>query len=378
MQDRPRHVDLIALQRRNFNETKGFLRRSRYGSSSMEPLHSPEEMRRLLLPFYLSPQARSILEMARNDKASSRSFAEVISAEPLFAARLLRTVNFASGLSQRILTTTQALNLFGLDNLKALALGLAAFALPVRRAAEKNSQEPMLAPLRDLWEHSLGAAAIAGRLAARIESAPLPGFTAALIHDVGRVLLLRAAPENFLEAARSAEEKNRPAMDAEIRAFGLAHAAAGDEWGSRSDLPEFFRSVLRLHHQRPALLPADLDAEARRCILLIQAADSICQVARIGGADERAEPGREVWSELGLERHDWAEHAAALKNEISAARGIFGLVKPVVEPAAPERAPRESKPAPNAGRGTVIPFPARAEAGAPAVSPEPAPRLSIL
>jgi len=131
-----------------------------------------------MVPFYLSPQAQSILEIARNDKVSSRSFAEVISAAPLFAARLLRAINFASGLSQRIVTTTQALNLFGLDNLKALALGLSAFALPVRRGPEKNSQEQSLAPLRDLWEHSLGCAAVAGRLAARLEIAPLAVFTA--------------------------------------------------------------------------------------------------------------------------------------------------------------------------------------------------------
>jgi len=347
----------------------------------MEPRHSSEEMRRRMLPFYLSPQAQSILDMARNDKASSRSFAEVISAEPLFAARLLRVINIASGLSHRIATMTQALNLFGLDNLKALALGLSAFALPVRLGPEKNFHEQSLAPLRDLWEHSLGCAAVAGRLATRLEIAPLPVFTAGFIHDVGRVLLYRAAPENFLEATRMSGEKSIPVTEAEILALGLSHAAAGDEWASRSDLPEFFRSVLRLHHERPAMLPGDLDLEQRRCVLLLQASDSIGHVARIGGADERAEPGREVWTELGLERHEWAEQAAAVKNEISAARAIFGLAKPVVEPPAErQRATRESKVATvGAGRGTVIPFPSRGEPPAPPPPVlDPATKLSIL
>ena len=331
-----------------------------------------------MLPFYLSPQAQSILEMARNDKASSRSFAEVISAEPLFAARLLRVINFASGLSQRIVTTTQALNLFGLDNLKTLALGLSAFALPVRREPEKDSQDQSLAPLRDLWEHSLGCAAVAGRLATRLEIAPLPVFTAGFIHDIGRVLLYRAAPENFLEASRVSVEKSIPATEAEILALGLSHPAAGDEWASRSDLPEFFRSAVRLHHERPAMFTADLDAEARRCILLLQAADSIGHVARISGADERAEPSHEIWTELGLERHDWYDQAAAVKNEISAARAIFGLAKPILEPAKPQRATRESKAAIGTGRGTVIPFPSRGEPAAPPPTLDPAAKLSIL
>lgn len=332
-----------------------------------------------MLPFYLSPQAQSILEMARNDKASSRSFAEVISGEPLFAARLLRAINFAAGLSHRIATMTQALNFCGLDNLKTLALGLSAFALPLRREPEKNSQEQSLAPLRDLWEHSLGCATIAGRLAVRLEIAPLPVFTAGFIHDVGRVLLYRAAPENFLEASRVSEEKSIPAPEAEILALGLSHPVAGDEWGARSDLPEFFRSVLRLHHERPAMLPADLDSETRSCILLLQAADSIGHVVRLSGADERAEPGREVWTELGLERQDWYDQAAAVKNEISAARAIFGLAKPILEPAKPQRATRESKAATGTSRGTVIPFPSRGDPPAPPPPAlDPAAKLSIL
>jgi len=343
----------------------------------MEHLRSPEEIRRRMLQIYLSPQARGIVEIAKNDKVSSQSFAEVISAEPLFAARLLRVANFACGPSQRITTATQALNVFGLDNLKPLALGLCAFALPPQPETEKDFPEPGPA-LRHLWEHSLGCAAIAGQLVGRLENSPLHAFVGGFIHDIGRVLLYRAAEENFAQAARLSEEKSISATEAEILALGVSHTAVADQWAEKSELPELFRCLLRWHHERPAVLAADLDAETRSCILLVQAADSICHAARIGEAAERAEPGRELWSELGVEPGDWSDQARAIKSEIILARDAFGFAKTGAEPAQPRQRPvREVRAAASGARGTVIPFP-RSGAVAETLPLDPSVKLSIL
>lgn len=322
----------------------------------MEHLHSPEEIRRRILQICLSPQARGIVEIAKNDKVSSQSFAEVISAEPLFAARLLRVANLACGPSQRITTATQALNVFGLNNLKLLALGLSAFALPPW-AEGKNSPEPS-PTLRNLWEHSLGCAAVAGQLVSRFEKSRLHAFVTGFIHDIGRLLLYRVAEEDFSQAVRISEEKSIPATEAEILAFGTSHVAVAAEWAEKSELPDFFRCILRLHHERPAMLASDLDVETRHCILLVQAADSICHAARIGEASEGAKPGCEVWSELGIERGEWSDQARAIKSAIVAARDAFGFVKTSAQQDQPRQHPvREVRAAMSGARGTVIPFP---------------------
>ena len=55
------------------------------------------QVRQQIGQLYLSVEARKLVEIANNDRARVQSFAEAISGDPLFAARLLRVANFARG-----------------------------------------------------------------------------------------------------------------------------------------------------------------------------------------------------------------------------------------------------------------------------------------
>jgi len=175
-----------------------------------------------LLQFFPSPDAQRIVDIARDDRASKRSFTEVIGANPLLAARLLRLANFAPGLPLGLSTLSQALSLFGQDHLKPLALGLALFDLcadPGMASASSVEEAPIR--LEELWDHALGSAVIAGVIAEKIpEAAPVQAFTAGFIHDIGRVLLLQRAREQLLGAAVAAADKHIPLIQAELLTLG--------------------------------------------------------------------------------------------------------------------------------------------------------------
>ena len=79
--------------------------------------------------FQLPPLARAIVEISRNDRASLKNLADVVVAEPLFGARLLGAAKFFPGLAQKPATTTQVINSFGTDHLKALAVGVSLFEM---------------------------------------------------------------------------------------------------------------------------------------------------------------------------------------------------------------------------------------------------------
>ena len=76
-----------------------------------------------------APVALRILEVLRNERAPVQSLADVITTDPLLAARVLKLANFAAGQPQRLVTVSHAITVMGLDALKSLALGLTTFPL---------------------------------------------------------------------------------------------------------------------------------------------------------------------------------------------------------------------------------------------------------
>ena len=287
----------------------------------------------------------------------------------VFASRLLRIVNFAPGLTQRLSTIGQAVNVLGLDNLKPLALGLAAFALEGTPPAEERFQQ-MLA-LRDLWEHTLGSAAVAGRFALQLGSvSPIAAFAAGFIHDIGKVFLARQDLDRYLDALAMAREKILPSTEAETLALGMDHVQAGQEWSRQVKLAEAFDQVVCLHHRRLAMLPATVGEYSRNLIAIVQTADAVCEAEALGRGGDRGASLGELHGPLGLRPDDWSASLRAIKDEIESVRPIFGFHKRAQKISAPEQRERltgdqrrgapQQKAAANGPRGVVIPFPSRA------------------
>ena len=76
------------------------------------------------------------------------------------------------------------------------------------------------------WAHSLGCALVAREFAGKI-GFPDPGkaYAAGLLHDVGIIALLSAAPEQFATALRLARSEHMPLHDTFLIAVALAGIA---------------------------------------------------------------------------------------------------------------------------------------------------------
>jgi putative nucleotidyltransferase with HDIG domain len=103
---------------------------------------------------------------------------------------------------------------------------------------------------RDLWRHSVAAA-----LAAEILSAHLTlslgglAFSAALLHDIGKLLLARAAPREDMEAVWAAVSRERCSCErAEKEVLGITHAEIGAEITRQWGLPESIVMSIARHH----------------------------------------------------------------------------------------------------------------------------------
>jgi CheY-like chemotaxis protein/HD-like signal output (HDOD) protein len=337
-----------------------------------------------------SPLTARLLEVVRNEKAPIRSLADVFTTEPLVANRLLRIANFAPGLTQRLLSVSQAIEVLGLETLKSLALGLTTFPLP-SSASRTEDFAPDDGPVRlcQLWEHSLGCAAIAGRLATELDHVlPREAFVAGFLHDVGRILIYRCARDTFFKAITMALDKNIPLSEAETLALGINHLTLGEIWVGRGEMSHRFQQLIRYHHEPVSILPDGIDLEMCRTIAVVQLADWVCESRGIGKAGDSPLSRSDLWAELNLWEEAWSDQFQAVKREIEGAREIFGFANPADDRLRLHRPPKPKperisvssgeKLAMSSGRGSVIPFPSRKESGEQG-GDKPAPKkLTIL
>jgi CheY-like chemotaxis protein len=302
----------------------------------------------------------------------------------VFVTRLLRLANFVPGLAQRPTILSDAINVFGLDNLKPLALGLSAFSLDTELEGKNGEVDDGATNRRNLWEHALGCAITAARLASKNQSiSPLVAFTAGFIHDVGKVLLYRSSREKLMAAQSVALEKNLPSTEGEMLVFGIDHVMAAENWCRKSGLPVTLQNVLRLHHQRLGMLES-IDDESRRLIAIVQAADLTCEAQTIGKADAWGVLPGELRAALDFCEEDRRALLPAVRQEMESARHMFGFPrqerKPQLRRQGAER--NEAFPLPKAGatsgRRLIIPFPFRHESGRPNDANQSVGKLAIL
>jgi putative nucleotidyltransferase with HDIG domain len=332
-----------------------------------------DETRGRICDFWISPLEYKIVQIAKNDRVPVQTLGEVIAGEPLLAVRLLKLANLISGLPQTLSTVAQSISILGLDQLKALTLGLSFFSLPQVPSTEKSAEtEGGSVTLRQIWEHSVGCATFAGRIATKVGNvSPHFAFVAGFLHDIGRLLLYRYSKDHYVQSMAVAMEKNIPLTEAETLASGLSHLELGEIWSRKVELPSSLKTIIRYHHEPPCMLPDFVPNEMRTVIAVVRLADLACENLGIGNGGERGDGVRELWKAFNLRPEQSAPELRTIKQEIESGREIFGFRKedtgrtlPLKRPAIAVEAGSSSelqKVAANERHGQVIRFPTRGD-----------------
>ncbi len=289
-----------------------------------------------------SPVSRKILEVTQNERAWAQTVADVIGGDRLFSVRFLFLAGSVNGLPRRVTTVTQAVSTLGFGTVRALALWL---TLYTPAAAEPEEAVDHSMTLRDLWEHSLACALIAGRVVAAEDYSPVPmAFVAGLLHDAGRVLCYRHFRNEFHAALRLAADKGLALAEAEQRIFGADHSEIGEFWARGADLPQLIRHTIRYHHSPLASLPSDADPLLKKTLAVVRVADHFGADSGFAGLECR-DPLGEEWSVLSQTEEDCRRLAKRIEQEVIGVREMFGFLKST---------PEKAEPRP---RGQVIRFP---------------------
>lgn len=187
--------------------------------------------------------AMKLLTLLTDEHAGFASIASCIATDPALAGRLLNRANAADVANYcEVRNVVQCLNALGMDRTREVCLTL----VTAEYAAAALRTEVLL----PCWHHTLATALIASELGRQCGFRPAEIYTAALLHDIGRLGLLSAFPREY--AAMMKETADRPGslIELERAHFGVDHVEAGGWLAREWKLPESLAQVIA-HHQEP-------------------------------------------------------------------------------------------------------------------------------
>lgn len=203
---------------------------------------------RNLAPF--PPVANRLLGLLQNQHVSNVQLADVIKVDATFSFELLRLANSSLfGFAHQISDIGHAISVVGLERVKAMVM-MVALNAQIKSALRYQR-------LLDCWVHCLACAVLSEQVAYGCGVAPERAYTAGLLHDVGRLGMMTAYPQEYSRLLDVAAEENLDLVDAENDIFDIDHCMAGAWLAAEWNLPNEVRMVAQTHHEQP--IPGDHD-----------------------------------------------------------------------------------------------------------------------
>jgi len=202
---------------------------------------------------HLPPAPMLVMELLALFKQPDRDMdrvVELITHDPSLTAQVLKLCNSAYyGSTQPVVSVFDAVMRVGfyeIYRMVAAVFGCQTMALSgVERAL----------PVNELWKHSVSAAVAAETVARQVSEDEATAFTAALLHDIGKVILAVAASDVYKRLREKGPAGTQSMMDAEKAMLGADHAEVGARLLSRWNLPPHIVMAVRCHHDPARAFP---------------------------------------------------------------------------------------------------------------------------
>jgi putative nucleotidyltransferase with HDIG domain len=189
--------------------------------------------------------ALRVLQLAEDQRTSAADLASVIATDQAMTAKLLRLANsayFAAG--REITTVRDAIVLLGMVEIRRLVLTTALMG--------QFTGDPGTLNVAAFWGHALAVGMVAEVMARNTGLAtPEEAFTAGILHDIGKLVMVQYLKEHFDAAATFATTKGVPLHRAEAEVFGFDHPMLGRKLAEVWRLPQGLVDAIAHHHVGP-------------------------------------------------------------------------------------------------------------------------------
>jgi putative nucleotidyltransferase with HDIG domain len=187
----------------------------------------------------LNSIAGRVLAISEDPDSDTKGLASLLEGDPAFAAEVLFLANSPLfGFPSKLQVLPHAIAILGLDRIKALATTVA------MRAFVSNGG-PLI---RQCWRHSAACAVIAEQIAPAFSALRDQAYSAALLHDIGRLGLLKCYPQQMGPLLGGEHANLREVLFAERAAIKVDHELAGAWLIKHWALPQSFLDICEHHH----------------------------------------------------------------------------------------------------------------------------------
>ena len=195
----------------------------------------------------LEPLPVSVTRLATlvaSDDYDARDVVEVISFDPALTASILRAANSASSAASKAVSTVHdAVVRLGGGPVLSIATGGAV------RSRLKQLEDPKHSGM-DAWRHAV-TAALSSELVREVSPMYIPAsaMTAALLHDVGKLVLAKALTPHMVHLIEQVAAAERlSTLQAEMAVLETHHGELGAIAAEAWELPEAITEAIRFHH----------------------------------------------------------------------------------------------------------------------------------
>ena len=217
-----------------------------------------------------------IMDIVSNPDSSLAELVGIVKYDQGMTANLLRICNSAYfGLAKEITSVKQAVAYLGIDKVASLVMmGNSADNFREAQAGYDLTEG-------ELWRYSVSSALMAQDLAEKrhLNNVSLI-FTAALLKDIGKVILNTYVKDSFEAINKAVQDNGLTFLDAEKEVIGIDHAELGARVAEQWNFSPAMVNIIRNHHHPDKALPGDLS------IPIVYMADCICMMMGMGvGSD---------------------------------------------------------------------------------------------
>ena len=218
------------------------------------------------------------------------ALAQKIVQDQALTAKTLRLANSSFyGMAFQVTTIQEAIAILGFRTVRSLATTAALIGTFASSSHTSLNVTPF-------WQHAIGAAVCARELAVHLNLNPEYAYTAGLLHDIGRLVLVTQFQPHYEATMIYRSLQDCHMVDAEQSVLGVDHAAVGYVLTRHWKFPEAMQQAVACHHapQIQGMQPLSL---------VILAADVIAHVLDLSmDLDDLVPPVPEgLWNQLGLD-----------------------------------------------------------------------------
>ena len=186
-----------------------------------------------------------VMVLTEDPNSTIQDIESVILQDQSLTARILQLANSAYyGYARKISTISEAVILLGFTTMRNIVL-----AATMNKFLLQEVKGYGLAR-GELWRHSQACAVMAWHIAKKIKMKQADkAYTAALLEDIGKVVLSVYMEETYEEILKRIEQEEESFLNVEQDILGFHHGEIGAELAKKWNLPSDLVEVIRYHHQ---------------------------------------------------------------------------------------------------------------------------------